>query len=75
MILFRRMCYSHLDTDCHTLTFELTETGTQKNKDGIKVVVRVKNTGTVPGKEVAQVYWSKMDQEGSEPPMQALGGF
>ena len=56
-------------------TFELTETGTQKNKDGIKVVVRVKNTGTVPGKEVAQVYWSKMDQEGSEHPMQALGGF
>lgn len=49
-------------------TFELTETGTQKNKDGIKVVVRVKNTGTVPGKEVAQVYWSKMDQEGSEHP-------
>ena len=56
-------------------TFELTETGTQKNKDGIKVVVRVKNTGTVPGKEVVQVYWSKMDQEGSEHPMQALGGF
>ena len=56
-------------------TFELTETGTQKNKDGIKVVVRVKNTGAVPGKEVAQVYWSKMDQEGCEHPMQALGGF
>ena len=56
-------------------TFELTETGTQKNKDGRKVVVRVKNTGTVPGKEVAQVYWSKMDQEGCEHPMQALGGF
>ena len=35
----------------------------------------MKNTGTVPGKEVAQVYWSKMDQEGSEHPMQALGGF
>ena len=56
-------------------TFEITETGTQKKKDGIKVVVRVKNTGAVPGKEVAQVYWSKMDQEGSEHPMQALGGF
>ena len=56
-------------------TFEITETGTQKKKDGIKVVVRVKNTGAVPGKEVAQVYWSKMDQEGCEHPMQALGGF
>ena len=28
----------------------------------------------MPGKEVAQVYWSKMDQK-DEHPMQVLGGF
>lgn len=75
LILFQKNVLFPFGYGLSYTTFEITETGTQKKKDGIKVVVRVKNTGAVPGKEVAQVYWSKMDQEGCEHPMQALGGF
>ena len=39
------------------------------------MTARVKNIGAVSGKEVVQVYLSKMDGKGSAYPMQALKGF
>ena len=50
LILFRKMCYSRLDTDYHTRHLKLQKQVPKRKKDGIKVVVRVKNTGAVPGK-------------------------
>ena len=55
--------------------FCITEIHTEKKQNGIKVTARVKNIGAVSGKEVVQVYLSKMDGKGSAYPMQALKGF
>lgn len=55
--------------------FCITEMHIEKRKNGIKVTVRVENTGMVSGKEVVQVYLSKMDGKGIEHPVQALKGF
>lgn len=55
--------------------FCMTEIHTEKKQDGIRVTVRVENTGVVPGKEVVQVYLSKIDGKGNAYPMQALKGF
>ena len=55
--------------------FAITDPHVEKKQDGIKVTVSVKNIGNVSGKEVVQVYLSKIDGKKNEYPMQTLKGF
>lgn len=56
--------------------FQITDRETEKTADGIRVSAVAENTGSIPGKEVVQVYVSKRDDEnGLEHPYQELKGF
>ena len=56
-------------------TFEISGYETVKDADGILVTTEVKNTGSMAGKEVVQVYLSKQAKGGLVRPYQELKGF
>lgn len=54
--------------------FEINPVRADKQKEGIKVIAKVKNTGSVPGREVVQLYLLPRDTK-HERPYQELKGF
>ena len=54
--------------------FQLDSLSVQRENDSIKIQVSVENKGTVPGKEVVQVYFSKVDSH-IDRPARELKGF
>ncbi|MBR0386764.1 MAG: glycoside hydrolase family 3 C-terminal domain-containing protein [Clostridia bacterium] len=56
-------------------TFEYSGLKAEKQGDGLRVSVRVKNTGSVPGDEVPQVYIKRVSKSGTVHPIRRLIGF
>ena len=55
-------------------SFAMSTKSVKADKDKVTVQVKVKNTGTVSGKEVAEVYFSAPDGE-LDKPYQELAGY
>ncbi len=56
-------------------TFEYSGLKAEKQGDGLRVSVRVKNTGSVPGDEVPQLYIRRVSESGTVHPIRRLIGF
>ena len=76
MIHSGNRCFTPLVIGLSYTEFAISDASAEKQNGGIMVTANVKNIGEISGKEVIQVYLSKVNPaEGVERPYQELKGF